>query len=69
MAFNGISSLPTKELRQRAKLDLAAEDRAREGNPRATYDIDLLPTKYTGNNIEDNPNEGGLVQGRPWTAE
>lgn len=30
-------------------------------------DIDLLPTKYTDNTVTDNPNTGGLVQGRPWT--
>ena len=29
-------------------------------------DITLLPTKYTGNNITDNP--GTLQEGRPWTA-
>jgi len=66
MAKNGISSLPTKEARQKAKLDLAASDRARVGNPRATYNIDQLPTKYSGNNVVDNANTGGLVQGRPW---
>jgi hypothetical protein len=66
MAKNGISSLPTKEARQKAKLDLAASDRARVGNPRATYDINQLPTKYSGNNVVVNANTGGLVQGRPW---
>ena len=30
-------------------------------------DIDLLPTKYTNNTVTDNPNVGGLVEGRPWT--
>jgi hypothetical protein len=30
-------------------------------------DIDLLPTKYDDNDLIDNPNVGGLVQGRPWT--
>ena len=29
-------------------------------------DITLLPTKYTGDNITDNP--GTLQEGRPWTA-
>ena len=68
MAANGISTLATKELRQKAKLDLAAIDRADVGNPRATYDITQLPTQYSGNNVVDNPNVGGLVQGRPWTT-
>lgn len=68
MAANGISTLATKELRQKAKLDLAAANRAAVGNPRATYDITQLPTQYTGNDITDNPNVGGLVQGRPWTT-
>jgi len=66
MAKNGISSLPTKEARQKAKLDLAASDRARVGNPRATYNISQLPTQYSGNDVVDNANTGGLVQGRPW---
>jgi hypothetical protein len=68
MALNGISELATKELRQKAKLDLAATDRAAVGNPRATYDITQLPTQYNGNDIIDNPNTGGLVQGRPWVS-
>lgn len=66
MALNGISTLATKELRQKAKLDLAAAKRATDGNARATYDITLLPTQYNDNAIIDNPNVGGLVQGRPW---
>jgi len=66
MALNGISTLATKELRQKAKLDLAAENRAAVGNPRATYDITQLPTQYSGNDVVNNPNEGGLVEGRPW---
>jgi hypothetical protein len=68
MALNGISELATKELKQKAKLDLAAAKRAADGNPRATYDITQLPTQYDNNGIIDNPNEGGLVQGRPWTT-
>ncbi len=68
MAANGISTLATKELKQKAKLDLAATNRAADGNPRATYDITQLPTKYNGNVIVDNPNVGGLIQGRPWTV-
>ncbi len=66
MALNGISTLPTKELRQKAKLDLAATNRAADGNPRATYDLTTLPTQYNGNVLIDNPNAGGLVAGRPW---
>jgi hypothetical protein len=68
MALNGISTLATKELSQKAKLDLAATDRAARSNPRATYDITQLPTQYDDNAIVDNPNIGGLVQGRPWTT-
>ena len=33
-----------------------------------TLDITLLPTKYNGNGLTDNPNTGGMVDGRPWTA-
>jgi len=65
MAQNGISTLATKELRQKAKLDLAATKRAATGQP-STYDITKLPTQYSGNLVVDNPNVGGLVQGRPW---
>jgi len=68
MAANGISTLATKELKQKAKLDLAATDRAAAGNPRATYDITQLPTQYDDNAVVDNPNIGGLVVGRPWAA-
>lgn len=68
MSANGISTLATKELRQKAKLDQAAVDRAADGNPRATYDITQLPTQYNDNAIVDNANTGGLVQGRPWTT-
>lgn len=66
MAANGISTLPTKELRQKAKLDLASADRLADGNLRATYDLTQLPTQFNGNVILDNPNTGGLVAGRPW---
>ena len=68
MSANGISTLATKELRQKAKLDLAATNRATDGNPRSTYDITQLPTQYDDNGIIDNPNTGGLVLGRPWTS-
>jgi hypothetical protein len=66
MAANGISTLVTKELKQKAKLDLAATKRDTDGNLRATYDLTLLPTQYNNNAIIDNPNAGGLVAGRPW---
>ena len=67
MAANGISTLPTKELRQKAKLELAAADRLTDGNSRAVYDITQLPTQYDDNAVVDNANTGGLVIGRPWT--
>jgi hypothetical protein len=66
MAANGISELATKELRQKAKLDLAATKRATDGNARATYDITQLPTQYNDDDVVNNPNTGGLVLGRPW---
>jgi hypothetical protein len=66
MAANGISTLATKELRQKAKLDLAATDRAADGNSRATYDITLLPTQFNNDTVINNPNASGLVAGRPW---
>ncbi len=65
MAANGISTLATKELRQKAKLELAAQDRAADGR-RSVYDLSELPTKYVGNATVDNLNSGGLVIGRPW---
>jgi hypothetical protein len=66
MAANGISTLATKELKQKAKLDLAASDRAARSKARSTYDLSQLPTQYNDNSIVNNPNSGGLVQGRPW---
>lgn len=71
MSLNGISHLPTKRERQDAKLELAATDRATDGNPRATLDASQLPTRYKvgdndTKNVVDNPNTGGLVVGRPW---
>jgi hypothetical protein len=66
MSLNGISTLATKELRQKAKLDLAAAKRATDGNPRATYDLTLLPTQFNDDGVINNPNAGGLVVGRPW---
>jgi len=68
MAQNGISELATKELRQKAKLDLAASKRTTDGNTRATYDITQLPTQYNDDDVVNNPNAGGLVLGRPWIS-
>ncbi|CAB4125308.1 GLEYA adhesin domain containing protein [uncultured Caudovirales phage] len=70
MAANGISTLPTKEERQIAKLELAQIKRQLVGTPGYRelryYDVDLLPTKYSGNNVVNTPHPSGLVQGRPW---
>jgi hypothetical protein len=66
MSLNGISTLATREQRQIAKLNLAAEKRALDGNPRNSYVIEQLPTRYNNNSLVDNPNIGGLVYGRPW---
>ena len=60
--------LADKEARQIAKLDLAADNRSASGNPRASYIITQLPTKYDGVGIIDNANSGGLVSGRPWSG-
>lgn len=57
----------TKQDRQIQKLEIAAKARAADGNARSTYTITDLPTKYTGNAVTDNPNPGGLVNGRPWS--
>lgn len=57
----------TKEDRQIQKLEIAAKARTADGNSRDTYTINDLPTKYSGNNLVDNPNVGGLVDGRPWS--
>lgn len=66
---NKISRLATRELRQVAKLALAKLDRVASGELRTTLDITELPTQYSGNNIVDNPNAGGLVEGRPWIEQ
>jgi hypothetical protein len=57
----------SKQERQVQKLEIAAKARAADGNTRATYTINNLPTKYSGNDLVDNPNVGGLVDGRPWS--
>jgi len=77
MALNGISTLTTKRERQDAKLALAGNDRAAQNVVEpgryadTTADATQLPTRYAvgdndTNNVEDNPNIGGLIQGRPW---
>lgn len=77
MADNGISTLTYKRQRQDAKLTLAGNDRAAQNVVEpgryadTSADATQLPTRYkTGdndtNNVVDNPNVGGLVQGRPW---
>lgn len=66
MAANGISTLATKQARQDAKLAAAATKRATDGR-RSTLNTSQLPTVYSGNDLVDNANVGGLVQGRPWT--
>ena len=53
---NKIARLATKELRQKAKLDLATLDRIDSGETRTTYDITQLPTQYNDNDVVDNPN-------------
>ena len=86
MAANGISTLPSKQAKQEAKLAIAeakrqgkfvAIDGTISGSANASQpwartlnvlDIDLLPTKYSGNVIVDNTKDGNvLVAGRPWT--
>ncbi len=57
----------TKEDRQIQKLEIAAKARMADGNPRSTYTITDLPTRYSGNAVVDNPNPGGLINGRPWS--
>lgn len=68
MAANGISTLPTKEERQIAKLNLASQNRAKTGRPH-TYDITQLPTRYVGNDVVTNENADGLILGRPWAID
>ena len=63
---NQIARLPTKQAKQHAKLELSLLDRTASGNPRSTYDITELPTQYSGDTVVDNPNVGGLQEGRPW---
>lgn len=69
MSQNGIAHLSTKQAKQVAKLNLAQTKRTAVGTGHRalhTYDINKLPTKYSGDTIVDNSNPGGLQQGRPW---
>jgi hypothetical protein len=75
MAANGISTLANKKLRQIAKLEQAKADRAARnaiepGRYAVTdYEILELPTQYEADNsVTDNPNDGGLLVGRPWSS-
>lgn len=72
MAANGISTLGTKQAKQEAKLAAAQTKRAAGGDTSAkayralhTLNINLLPTKYSGNTKVDNV--ASLQPGRPWT--
>ncbi len=56
----------SKQERQVEKLNIAAVKRANTSRT-STLTIDNLPTKYTDNSVTDNPNVGGLVEGRPWS--
>lgn len=71
---NQIDHLTTREDRQVAKLTIAELRRRAGGNVSEpfyrslnTYNVELLPMKWSGNTLVDNPNPGGLIQGRPWT--
>jgi hypothetical protein len=71
-------TLWTKSQRQQLKLDLAQLRRQAGGNSNAdfyrernSYDISQLPTVYSAvtndtASVIDNPNQGGLIIGRPW---
>lgn len=65
--------LANKEQYQNRMLEIAAVKRAAFGDTSANYyratnvlDKTELPTQFSGNNLVDNPNVGGLEQGRPW---
>lgn len=64
----------TKEVKQIRKLTIAQLKRQADGDTTKPYyrsgnvfDRDLLPTKYSGDNVVDNANPGGLAANRPWT--
>jgi hypothetical protein len=56
----------SKEERQVSKLAIAGKKRSLTSRT-STLTINNLPTKYTGNDVTDNANVGGLVAGRPWS--
>ena len=56
----------SRQERQVAKLAIAGKKRSLTSRT-STLTINDLPTKYTGNDVTDNPNVGGLVNGRPWS--
>ena len=56
----------SKQERQVEKLTIAGKKRSLTSRT-STLTINDLPTKYTGNDVTDNPNVGGLVNGRPWS--
>lgn len=62
-----IARLATREDRQKAKLELAALDRAAYGSRPSTYDINKLPNPYNGNNVDPDDGATTLVDGRPWS--
>ena len=77
MAQNGISTLQYKRDRQDQKLALAGTDRTNANTVTpgryagTSPDATELPTRYASNdnthsNIIDNPNSGGLKNGRPF---
>ena len=77
MAQNGISTLQYKRDRQDQKLALAGTDRSDANTVTpgryavVSPDATELPTRYassdnTHSNIIDNPNTGGLKNGRPF---
>lgn len=62
---NTISRTGTKQTRQLAHLTTTAAQRVIDGNPRDTFDINLLPRPYVGN--QAGPiNSRPLEPGRPW---
>jgi len=75
LTTNGVAD---KEKRQKAKLALAEADRTAQNLVEpgryadTTADITQLPTQWdfdavdNENDLIDNPNVGGLQQGRPW---
>lgn len=76
MSANGIAQLALKRDRQDQKLALAGTDRSTRNSvdpgryADTTADSTQLPTLYNASsntgNLVDNPNTGGLIQGRPW---